>query len=213
MVLLTLRSCVNRGGSLPRREYVDFGSAVYGTVRLAGSLSDPTNNYRMTNSVMRIKSQKDFFSGLLFLLVGAGFAWGATSYKIGEASRMGPGYFPLLLGVMLAIVGLLVMFVSLVVETEDGDPVGRIAWRPLFFVILSNLTFGVLLGGLPSIGLPYMGLMAAIFALTFIAALAGDEFRFKEVLILAIVLSVLSYTAFIWLLSLQFPAWPAFISG
>ena len=162
---------------------------------------------------MRIKSEKDFYSGLLFMAVGVGFAWGATSYKIGDASRMGPGYFPLLLGVLLALVGALVMFLSLVVETEDGDPVGRIAWRPLIFIILANLVFGVLLGGLPSIELPYMGLMAAIFAMTFIAAYAGDEFRFKEVLILAIVLAALSYIAFIWLLSLQFPAWPAFISG
>jgi hypothetical protein len=147
------------------------------------------------------------------MVVGVGFAWGATNYKIGDASRMGPGYFPLMLGILLAIVGLVVMFLSLVVETEDGDPVGSIAWKPLFFVILANLTFGVLLGGLPSIDLPYMGLMAAIFALTFIAAYAGDEFKLKEVFILAIVLAALSYTAFIWLLSLQFPAWPAFISG
>lgn len=167
----------------------------------------------MTNTVTRIKSERDFFAGLLFMAVGIAFAWGATNYKIGDAARMGPGYFPLMLGVLLAIVGLVVVFLSMVVETEDGDPVGRIAWRPVCFIILANLIFGVLLGGLPSIGLPYMGLMAAIFALTLIAALAGDEFRLKEVLILAIVLAVLSYVAFIWLLSLQFPAWPAFISG
>ncbi len=147
------------------------------------------------------------------MVVGVGFAWGATSYKIGDASRMGPGYFPLMLGILLAVVGLVVMFLSLVVETEDGDPVGSIAWKPLFFIILANLTFGLLLGGLPSIDLPHMGLMAAIFALTFIAAYAGDEFKVKEVFILAIVLAALSYIAFIWLLSLQFPAWPAFISG
>ena len=167
----------------------------------------------MTRTATRIKSQKDFFSGLLFMVVGVGFAWGATSYKIGDASRMGPGYFPLMLGILLAVVGLVVMFLSLFVETEDGDPVGSIAWKPLFFIILANLTFGVLLGGLPSIDLPHMGLMAAIFALTFIAAYAGDEFKVKEVFILAIVLAALSYIAFIWLLQLQFPAWPAFISG
>ena len=185
------------------------------TMRRAGRRHclQPISNQRTTSTVMRIKSEKDFYSGLLFMAVGVGFAWGATSYKIGDASRMGPGYFPLLLGVLLALVGALVMFLSLVVETEDGDPVGRIAWRPLIFIILANLVFGVLLGGLPSIELPYMGLMAAIFAMTFIAAYAGDEFRFKEVLILAIVLAALSYIAFIWLLSLQFPAWPAFISG
>jgi len=162
---------------------------------------------------MRIKSQKDFFSGLLFIAVGIAFAWGATSYKVGEAARMGPGYFPLLLGILMAVVGIAVTFTALTIETEDGDRIGKFAWRPLFFVILSNLMFGVLLGGLPSIGLPYMGLSAAIIALTFIAALASNEFNFKEVLILAIVLAVSCYLTFIVALKLQFPAWPAFIAG
>ncbi len=162
---------------------------------------------------MRIKSQKDFFSGLLFIVVGIAFAWGATNYKVGDAARMGPGYFPLMLGVLLAILGIVVTFNALVVETEDGDPVGSIAWRPLFFIILANLTFGVLLGGLPSVGLPYMGLIAAIIALTFIAALAGEEFKFKEVVILAVILAITCYLTFIVALKLQFPAWPAFIAG
>jgi Tripartite tricarboxylate transporter TctB family len=162
---------------------------------------------------MRIKSQKDFFSGLLFIAVGVAFAWGATNYKVGDAARMGPGYFPLLLGSLLAVLGLVVTFNALVVETEDGDPIGSIAWKPLFFIISANLIFGVLLGGLPSINLPFMGLIAAIIALTFIAALAGDEFKFKEVTILAIILAIVSYLTFIVALKLQFPAWPAFIAG
>ncbi len=162
---------------------------------------------------MRIKSQKDFFSGLLFIVVGIAFAWGATNYKVGDAARMGPGYFPLMLGVLLAILGIVVTFNALVVETEDGDKIGSIAWRPLFFIILANLTFGVLLGGLPGIGLPYMGLIAAIIALTFIAALAGEEFKFKEVVVLAVILAITCYLTFIVALKLQFPAWPAFIAG
>ena len=167
----------------------------------------------MTTHVTRIKSEKDFYSGLLFMVVGIGFAWGATNYKIGDAARMGPGYFPLMLGILLAIVGLVVTFMALTVETEDGDKVGKAAWKPLFFIILANLLFGVMLGGLPSIGLTHMGLIAAIYVLTFVAAMAGEEFDFKEVLILATILAVLSYVAFIALLKLQFPAWPAFITG
>ncbi len=162
---------------------------------------------------MAIKSQKDFFSGLLFIAVGVAFAWGATNYKVGDAARMGPGYFPLMLGVLMAIVGMAVTFSAMTVETEDGEPIGKFAWKPLFFIILSNLIFGVMLGGLPSIGLPYMGLVAAIVALTFIAALAGEEFKFYEVLILSIVLAVSCYLTFIVALKLQFPAWPAFIAG
>ena len=161
---------------------------------------------------MRIKSQKDFFAGLMFLLVGLAFAWGAGSYSIGTGARMGPGYFPMVLGVLLAVLGLIVTITALVVETPGGDPVGSIAWKPLVFIIAGNLVFGASIGGLPSIGRPPMGLIFGIFALTFVASNAGDEFKFKEVLILAIILSVFSYGAFIMLLKLQFPVWPTFLT-
>ncbi|MBD8051561.1 tripartite tricarboxylate transporter TctB family protein [Limnohabitans radicicola] len=162
---------------------------------------------------MLIKSQKDFFSGLMFTVVGAAFAYGATSYSIGSGGRMGPGYFPLLLGVILAILGAVVMFKALVVETPNGDKIGKWAWKPLFFIISANVLFGILLGGLPSIGLPPMGLIAAIFGITLVASLAGEDFRLKEVLILSVVLSIGSYLAFVVLLKLQFPVWPTFITG
>ena len=162
---------------------------------------------------MKIKSQKDFYSGLLYTLVGAAFAYGATSYNVGTAARMGPGYFPLLLGSLLAIIGGIIIFKSLVVETPTGDRVGSWAWKPLSFIIAGNLLFGVLLGGLPSIKLPAMGLIVAIYGTTLVVSMAGDKFKLKEVLILATVLSVLSYLAFIVLLKLQFPVWPSFIAG
>ncbi len=162
---------------------------------------------------MNIKSQKDFFSGLMFLVVGAAFAWGATKYSIGTGARMGPGYFPLLFGVLLAAMGAVICFTSLVVETANGDKVGKFGWRPIVFILGGNLAFGVLLGGLPSIGLPYMGLIVAIFALTIICSKAGNEFNWRDVLLLASALSVGSYLAFIVLLKLQIPVWPAFITG
>jgi hypothetical protein len=162
---------------------------------------------------MKIKSQKDFFSGLMFMGVGTAFAWGATTYTIGEGARMGPGYFPLMLGVLLTALGAFIMFESLVVETEDGDKIGKWAWRPLAFIIAANLLFGVLLGGLPSIGVPAMGMIVAIYGLTIVAAMASDEFNLKEVLILATILAIGSYLAFIVLLKLQFQVWPTFITG
>ena len=162
---------------------------------------------------MKIKSQKDFYSGLLYTVVGAAFAYGATSYNIGTGARMGPGYFPLLLGSILAIIGGIIIFKSLVVETPTGDRVGSWAWKPLSFIIAGNLLFGVLLGGLPSIKFPAMGLIVAIYGTTLVVSMAGDKFKLKEVLVLATVLSVLSYLAFIVLLKLQFPVWPSFIAG
>jgi hypothetical protein len=107
----------------------------------------------------------------------------------------------------------IITFTALVVETEDGDRIGAIAWRPLGFIIGANVLFGVLLAGLPRFGIPGFGLIVAIYGLTFVAALASDEFRAREVAVLATVLAILSYAAFVWLLQLQFPVWPSFIVG
>ncbi|WP_077003503.1 tripartite tricarboxylate transporter TctB family protein [Variovorax sp. KK3] len=162
---------------------------------------------------MQIKSQADFFSGVMFTVVGGAFAVGATSYNVGDGARMGPGYFPLMLGILLAILGAVIMFQGLAVETADGDKIGKWAWKPLAFVIGANLAFGVLLGGLPSIGVPAMGMIIAIYALTIISSLAGEHFKLRDVLVLATILAVGSYVAFIWALKLQIQVWPTFISG
>jgi len=162
---------------------------------------------------MRIKSQKDFFAGLMFSITGAAFALGATNYTIGDGARMGPGYFPLMLGIVLTILGAIVVLQSLVIETEGGDPIGTIAWKPLCYIIGANIIFGICLGGIPKVGIPSLGLIVGIYALTFVSALAGDEFNFKEVAVLATVLAILSFVAFVWLLNLQFPVWPTFVAG
>jgi Tripartite tricarboxylate transporter TctB family len=160
---------------------------------------------------VNIKSQKDFFSGLMFLIVGMAFAVGAYNYSMGDGARMGPGYFPRMLGVILAILGSVITFKAMTVATADGEKVGKWAWKPIAFILGANLAFGVLLGGLPSIKFPAFGLIAAIYALTIIASFAGDKVKMKEVLILATILAIGSYMAFIVLLKLQIPVWPAFL--
>ena len=162
---------------------------------------------------MRIKSQKDFFAGLMFSVVGTAFAVGAGNYTIGGAARMGPGYFPLLLGCVMAVLGLVIMFTALAVETADGEKIGKWAWKQIFFVLMANFLFGVLLGGLPSLGIPAMGMIIAIYVLTIVASLAGSHFVLRDVLILATVLAAGSYIAFIWALQLQIQVWPTFITG
>ena len=149
----------------------------------------------------------------MFMGVGAAFAWGATTYKVGEGARMGPGYFPLMLGVLMAILGIAITFKSLVVETVGGDKIGKWAWKPLVYIIAANLLFGVFLGGLPSIKLPAMGLIAGIYVLTFVASMAENGWKVKNTFILATVLAVGSYIAFVKVLKLQFAVWPAFITG
>lgn len=98
---------------------------------------------------MNIKNQKDFFSGLMFMSVGVAFAIGAANYSVGTGARMGPGYFPLMLGVLLAVMGMAITFKALVVESVDGGKIGKWAWKPLVFIIGANLLFGVCLGGIP----------------------------------------------------------------
>ena len=75
------------------------------------------------------------------------FAWGATTYTVGTGARMGPGYFPMMLGILMAVIGIAITFSALVVETSTGDKVGSFAWKPLAFIIGANLAFGLLLGG------------------------------------------------------------------
>ncbi len=154
---------------------------------------------------MKIKSQKDFWSGLMFVAAGLGFAAGATNYSFGTSARPGPGYFPFGLGVLLAVLGALVLFKALSVESEGGDPVGAIPWRPLILIPLSVVVFGL--------ALPRLGLIGTLPVLILMASLAGDEFRLKEVIVNIVVLTVGSWAIFIKGLNLVIPLWPTFLAG
>ncbi|MBQ0133413.1 MAG: tripartite tricarboxylate transporter TctB family protein [Comamonas sp.] len=162
---------------------------------------------------MKIKSQKDFFAGLMYLVVGLAFAIGAIDYNVGSAARMGPGYFPLILGVILSLIGVLIAFKATLSGPSDGDPVGKWAWKQIFFVLAANFTFGILLVGVPALGIPGFGLIVAIIGLVFIASAAGHNVKWKEVSVLALILAAGSYAVFVWALNLQFPVWPTFIVG
>lgn len=154
---------------------------------------------------MKIKSQKDFWSGLMFVSVGIAFAWGATEYSFGSSARPGPGYFPFGLGILLAILGSLVLFKALTLESADGDPIGGFAWRPLLIILGAVLLFGVLL--------PRVGLLVALPLLVVLSSLASDEFTWKGALLNAVVLTVLSYGVFVMGLKLTIPVLPAFVGA
>ena len=168
---------------------------------------------------MKIKSQKDFWSGLRFVLVGVAFAWGATAYRFGPpcpadapcagslwlrftqlSANPGPGFFPFGLGLLLALLGGIILFKSLTLESPDGDAIGRVAWRPLGVLIGSVVIFGVLL--------PRFGLVVALPVLVIVSSLASTEFRWRGTLINAVVLTVLSWAMFVWGLKLGIPVWP-----
>lgn len=154
---------------------------------------------------MKIKSQKDFWSGLMFIVAGIGFAWGALNYSFGSAARPGPGYFPFGLGILLAVLGAMILLKALTVQTADGEPIGKVAWRPLALIVASVIVFGLVV--------PRLGMIISLPLLVFIASFAGDEFHWGEVAINAILLTVFSWVIFIWGLNLTIPLWPSFLGA
>ena len=154
---------------------------------------------------MKVKSQKDFWSGLMFIVCGLGFAWGALSYNFGSSARPGPAYFPFGLGILLAILGALTVFEALTIETEDGEKIGGFAWKPLFIIVGAVALFGLLL--------PRLGMFISLPILVICSALAGDEFKWRGALINAVLLTVFSWGIFIKGLNLTIPLWPAFLGN
>lgn len=150
---------------------------------------------------MRIKSERDFWSGVMFIAMGIGFAVGAGNYSLGTSARPGPGYFPLILSVIMAILGAIVLFKSLTIETEGGDPVGAFAWRPLLIVVASIVMFGLLL--------PRVGLFITVPLLILAVSFATTEFSWFGTLVNAVALTIFAWLVFVVGLKLTIPLYPA----
>lgn len=148
---------------------------------------------------MKIRSPRDFWAGAMFLAFGAAFAvWAVQRYSIGSAVRMGPGYFPALLGGLLALLGAAIVIGSLAIQ---GPRLPRFNLRPLLLVLASCVAYGYLMQPL--------GLVLATAALVVISALGGHQFKWKEVAVLSVILVVFSVLVFVEGLALPFPLWPA----
>ncbi|MFY7854812.1 MAG: tripartite tricarboxylate transporter TctB family protein [Rubrivivax sp.] len=152
---------------------------------------------------MKIKSQKDFWSGLMFVVVGIAFAWGATEYSFGSSARPGPGYFPFGLGVIMAALGGIITFKALVIEVEGGDPIGPWPLKQLFIILGAVVLFGF--------AVPKLGLIVTLPLLIIVSSFASGEFRWLEVVINSVVLTLLSWGVFLKGLSLTIPMWPTFL--
>lgn len=152
---------------------------------------------------MKIRNQRDFGAGIMFILIGIFFAVIATEYRMGTAAKMGPGYFPFWLGVLMALIGLIVLLNSFSKRaTEEKMPHWN--FKIILWITGSVILFGILL--------PTMGFFVAIFALVFVSASVSHEFGWKGTLLNAAVLMVFTYLAFVVGLGLTFPLWPAFMN-
>jgi hypothetical protein len=146
---------------------------------------------------MRIRSPRDFWAGLLFIGIAALFMALASQYRFGEAHRMGPGYFPIMVGALLAILGMVVAGRAL---AFDGPPLARFNPRPLLVTLLAVVLFGL--------AIERLGLAAAIAVLVVVSAFADRDVRLLPSLILAVLLIAFSVATFVWLLGLPLPVWP-----
>jgi putative tricarboxylic transport membrane protein len=149
-----------------------------------------------------IGESKDFWSGAIFLVVGVAFVGLGRRYPMGTTMRMGPGYFPIVLGGLLALIGFTLMVRALL---RPGPAVGRLAYGKLGLVTLSNVLFALLLRRL--------GLVAALILLVVVSAYASKRFRWPVALTLAVGLAVGSSIIFVWLLGLPIPIRGTWLGG
>ena len=157
---------------------------------------------------------KDSLAGGVFMLCGLVFAWGARAYPLGTSARMGPGYFPFVLGLALALVGALLLVQASVRQRREVEPLGPWAWRPLLCVLGANIAFGVLLAGVPAWGWPPMGLVPAVVVLTVLASLgAGPLQTFFRVTLPVIAPGVISGALFAFATSFDEVVVTLFLAG
>jgi drug/metabolite transporter (DMT)-like permease len=146
-----------------------------------------------------IKNPRDFWAGVMFLAVGGLFAGIALTYKLGTAARMGPGFFPFALGVLLAVLGLAILLASLR-ERNKGPGVEKFHWMPVFWVLMPIVVFGF---GLKIAGMIVMGLFVVI-----VSSIGSEEFKLKPTVWLAIGLVIFCSLAFVAALKLPIPLCP-----
>jgi len=152
---------------------------------------------------VKIKAPKDFWAGLMFIGVGMFFlVWALTHYQMGTAVRMGPAYFPAVLGGLLAFLGVMTLIESLAME---GPPVPRFAFRPLILISGACVVYGY--------AMKPLGLILSTALLVFISAYGGHEFKWREVSILFLILIVFSILVFVKGLTLPFPICPSVIEN
>jgi hypothetical protein len=153
----------------------------------------------------RFRRSQDFWSGCAFTAFGAVTVVLAQSHPLGTAARMGPGYFPTVLGLLLVGIGAVMLLRSLINAVANGERVGRIDVWLLLRVLLAVAAFGLLLKPL--------GLILTAGIAVVVASWAGHEFRLGEALLNAVVLALLSYALFIRALNQTMPVWPWFLTG
>jgi hypothetical protein len=149
-----------------------------------------------------VRHPKDFYAGLLFIAFGVAAIVVGSGYTLGTAARMGPGYFPRILGILLVVLGALL---ALRATRLQGTRVAPFKWRPTLTVLGSVVLFGYIV--------ETAGLLVSTVVLIVAASAASHEFRWKEALASGVFFALLAIAVFVFGLKLLLPIWPEFLLG
>jgi hypothetical protein len=152
----------------------------------------------------RIRDTRDFWSGVLFLAFGGGAVVLGRRYPFGTTAEMGPGFFPTLLGSLLALMGVIACARSMRRAKAEAH-IPTIHWRPVVIVLGSVAIF--------AIALPALGLVVASMLLLVLSRFAAPEFRWGEVVLFGAALTAACTMVFVWALKMPMLIWPTFIRG
>jgi putative tricarboxylic transport membrane protein len=146
---------------------------------------------------IRVRNPQDLAAGLFFLAIAGGALWVAWDYPTGTAVRMSSGYFPRLLCLLLALIGLFVTLRSLAV---DGPALTAVRLRPVLLVSAAVAVFAY--------SIQTLGLVLATVLITVIGGLASPQVRLVEMVAVAVGLAVMATAIFVWGIGLPIPIWP-----
>jgi hypothetical protein len=141
------------------------------------------------------RTAKDVLAGVTFVVLGAAFAVGALGYEVGDPVRMGPGFFPLLVGGLLAILGVAVIVKPY--PDEDAGPLTAPSWRALGLILGAFIVFGLTVRGL--------GIVPSTFLAAAMASFASTRMTIPMAIGLSVALTVISVVVFVFALSLRLP--------
>jgi len=147
---------------------------------------------------MKIRAEKEFWSEIMFLVFAGVAVATARGYSLGSVGRMGPGYFPLALGILLAGLGAITVVKSLLVEGPLLEPLNL--W-PLLAIVASVVLFGL--------SIERLGLVIAILIVTAVLAISFRSISWLGFIGLAGSLIAFSVIVFAYALQLPLKVWPA----
>ena len=153
---------------------------------------------------MKIKNHRDFWAGAMFVVFGLMFIVLSQQYPLGSAAKMGPGYFPTVLGGLMTLLGVIIG-IGGVSKKAAALRVDRFDWKIMALLLVAVALFAVML--------PRLGMVVSVITLVLLSSVASHEFRLRDTLISIVVLLFIAYGVFVWGLELQFPVLPPFLTN